>query len=167
MERTLVIFSIALIAQWCVTVSSARTLTQVEKILAARSLSAANLPDPKCHTGVISLSKPKVCCAGYCGECSDYPTCGSVRGQDSANACCATKVYEMRCGNAPANVCLKSCKDAVPPCIMDSGEVYEAPDPNMRHAGTDCLEAVPNWQTKSESAMTPVVPASLAQKRKC
>merc|ERR1719373_1177347 len=87
----------------------------------------ANLPDPQCHTGVISLKvegKPQVCCAGYCGECSDYPTCSSVRGQNSTFACCAEEVYNIRCGaGAAANVCLKKCSEAVPPCIMDDGEV--------------------------------------------
>merc|ERR1740138_657219 len=63
--------------------------------------------------------KRQSCCAGYCGACNDYKTCASVRGQDSENACCASKVYEMRCGNAPANICLKTCSESVPPCIMD------------------------------------------------
>jgi len=59
------------------------------KAFSARSLAAAGVPDPLCKTGVISLKttgKPQSCCAGYCGECTDYETCKSVRGQDSANA---------------------------------------------------------------------------------
>jgi hypothetical protein len=95
----------------------------LSKHLAARSLSAAGLPDPHCKTGVISMKvsgKPQSCCAGYCGTCNDYETCKSVRGQASESACCASKIYEMRCGNAPANVCLKTCSESVPPCIMGS-----------------------------------------------
>merc|ERR550514_2732262 len=67
------------------------------KEIYARHLAASGLPDPKCKTGVISIPSGQkdavqVCCAGYCGECSDYPTCKSVRGQASENACCATSV---------------------------------------------------------------------------
>merc|ERR1719314_47282 len=121
-----------------------------------RTLMAANLPDPKCHTGQPSLPggepDPQVCCAGYCGECSDYPTCKSVRGQKSENACCASKVYEMRCGNAPANVCLKKCSDAVPPCIMDKDEIkIEKP---KRNAADNCTKAVPDWRKKADNAVT-------------
>merc|ERR1719162_2157574 len=78
----------------------------MRKMVAGRSLVSLGLPDPRCETGVISLQEPggetpQVCCAGYCGECTDYPTCGSVRGQNSTFACCKTQVYEQRCGNAP------------------------------------------------------------------
>merc|ERR1740115_714806 len=81
----------------------------------SHSLAFAGVPDPVCHTGVISMKvdgEPQVCCAGYCGECTDYPTCSSVRGQDSKNACCKSDVYKMRCGEAPANVCLKKCSES-------------------------------------------------------
>merc|ERR1719326_1648164 len=125
--------------------------TTMRKMIAAKNLEAAGLPDPVCKTGVIAMKeegKPQVCCAGYCGECSDYETCKSVRGQDSENACCKTKVYEMRCGEAPANVCLKSCEEAVPPCIMPEGN-FEAPDPDARTAGDDCNKAVSDWRTKA------------------
>merc|ERR1719191_1716554 len=129
----------------------------VMKALSARSLAAAGVPDPMCKTGVISLpatGKPQSCCAGYCGECSDYPTCKKVRGQDSENACCATKVYEMRCGaGTPANVCLKKCSESVPPCILDEDKVFEMPEPYQRTAGSNCTEAVPQWQTMAEGAM--------------
>merc|ERR1719456_2129317 len=127
----------------------------VRKMVSARNLESAGLPDPNCHTGVISMKvgdEPQVCCAGYCGECSDYPTCMSVRGQNSTYACCKTPVYEMRCGNAPANVCLKSCSESVPPCLMDSEVVYTTPDPKMRTAGADCNEAVADWRHKVEAA---------------
>merc|ERR1740121_3203048 len=124
------------------------------KSISARSLAAAGVPDPLCKTGVISLKttdKPQSCCAGYCGECTDYETCKSVRGQDSENACCATKVYEMRCGNAPANVCLKKCSEAVPPCIMDKDEIkIETP---KRNATDNCTKAVPDWRKKAENAI--------------
>merc|ERR1719324_972307 len=102
------------------------------------SLAAAGVPDPMCKTGVISLKagdKPQICCAGYCGECSDYPTCKKVRGQDSENACCMSSVYAMRCGQAPANVCVKKCSDSLPPCIMDAGKTYEEPDPKPPQRG--------------------------------
>merc|ERR1719379_1159738 len=114
------------------------------KTAAARALQGAGLPDPNCHTGVISLKvegESQICCAGYCGECSDYPTCMSVRGQNSTNACCKSQVYATRCGNAPANVCLKSCAESVPPCIMDEEHTYTTPNPNAVSAGVDCNEA--------------------------
>merc|ERR1719310_1780052 len=138
--------------------SAVRELTKVEKILAARSLSAAGLPDPHCKTGVIGLkvNGSLACCAGYCGECSDYPTCASVKGQDSAKACCASQVVEMACDKgAPANVCLKSCEEAVPPCIMPEKEEFVFPE-TKRHAGDDCNEAVPDWMAKAKNAVTEV-----------
>jgi len=131
-----------------------------QRTLAARSIAAAGRPDPKCHSGKISLGgvpnaeDSQVCCAGYCGECSDYPTCGSVRGQDSENACCASKVAAMACdAGAPANVCLKSCEEAVPPCIMPKGEKFEMPDPDARNAKDDCNEAIPDWMEKAGNAV--------------
>jgi len=136
-------------------VLAVRELTKVEKILAARSLSAAGLPDPHCKTGVISMKGQGtlVCCAGYCGECTDYPTCGSVKGQDSAKACCATQVAEMACAEgAPANVCLKSCEEAVPPCIMPEAEEFVFPE-TKRNAGDDCNEAVPDWMAAAKNAV--------------
>merc|ERR1719204_302392 len=136
--------------QKCAT--STRREMAVRKVLTARSLLAAGLPDPKCHTGVIAakvLGETQVCCAGYCGECSDYPSCGSVRGQNSTNSCCKTQVYQMRCGNAAANVCLKKCSESVPPCIMDEGEIFTPPDPSTRTAGSDCNEAAEDWRLKA------------------
>merc|ERR1719203_1147873 len=115
------------------------------------------LPDPHCHDGVLSApdGSKQACCAGYCGECSDYPTCESVRGQDSTYACCKSKVLERECGSgAAANVCLKSCTEAVPPCIMPEG-AFVAPDPSQRQAGTDCNEAVAEWRQNAANAMTP------------
>mmetsp|Transcript_32040 Transcript_32040/g.85088 ORF Transcript_32040/g.85088 Transcript_32040/m.85088 type:complete len:166 (-) Transcript_32040:102-599(-) len=128
----------------------------VRKMVAARGLASQGLPDPHCHTGVISLKvegEAQVCCAGYCGECTDYPTCGFVRGQNSTNACCKTKVYESRCGTAPANVCLKSCSESVPPCIMEDGETFTTPDPNAVSAGSDCGEAVKDWHAQADAAI--------------
>jgi len=139
-------------------VEGARRSEAVRKMIAARNLEAAGLPDPNCHTGVIAMKekgKPQVCCAGYCGECSDYQTCKSVRGQNSTFACCKTQVFERRCGKAPANVCLKKCTEAVPPCIMEAGEVFKPPNPKTRTAGTDCNEAVKDWRKKVASAMEP------------
>merc|ERR1719409_1653575 len=125
------------------------------KSLSARSLAAAGVPDPLCKTGVISLKtgdKPQSCCAGYCCECTDYKTCESVRGQDSKNACCASAVYDMRCGKAPANVCLKKCSEAVPPCIMDKDEIV-IEDPK-RNAADNCTKAEEKWRAKAENAVT-------------
>jgi len=139
-------------------VLAARELSRVEKILAARSLSAAGLPDPHCKTGVIGLkvNGSLACCAGYCGECSDYPTCASVRGQDSAKACCASQVLEMACDKgAPANVCLKSCEEAVPPCIMPKAEEFKFPE-TKRNAGDDCNVAVPDFMAKAKNAVEEV-----------
>merc|ERR1719352_2015314 len=89
--------------------SQQATATRIaQQVLAARSIAAAGKPDPKCHTGKISLpdsDDQQVCCAGYCGECTDYPTCASVRGQNSTFACCASQVLNIRCGGgAAANV---------------------------------------------------------------
>mmetsp|Transcript_84420 Transcript_84420/g.212962 ORF Transcript_84420/g.212962 Transcript_84420/m.212962 type:complete len:160 (-) Transcript_84420:194-673(-) len=117
----------------------------------------AGVPDPQCRTGVISLKeagKPQVCCAGYCGECTDYATCRSVRGQNSTLACCASEVYNIRCGaGAPANLCLKKCSESVPPCIMDGGKVFTTPDPSTRTAGSDCNEAVSKWRESAKAAI--------------
>merc|ERR1719356_2038960 len=121
------------------------SLFAVASAVSLRSnLTKAVLPDPHCHDGVLSApdGSTQACCAGYCGECSDYPTCISVRGQDSTFACCKSKVLERECGKgAPANVCLKSCEEAVPPCIMPDG-TFKAPDPDRRMAGDDCNDAV-------------------------
>jgi hypothetical protein len=127
------------------------------KSISARSLAAAGVPDPLCKTGIFSLKekgKPQSCCAGYCGECTDYPTCEKVRGQDSKNACCASAVYDMRCGGgAAANKCLKKCSEAVPPCIMDIDEIkIKSPD---RNAADDCTEAVATWRQRAETAIIP------------
>lgn len=66
----------------------------------------------------------------------------------------------MRCGNAPANVCLKKCTESVPPCIMEDGETFTAPDPAARTAGSDCNKAVSDWRTAAEAAMKPAPPAA-------
>merc|ERR1719213_79966 len=115
--------------------------------------------DPTCKTGVVSLAgavadRPQACCPAYCGECSDYPECDKVRGQDSANACCLSKVLDLECGGPgkpPANVCLKKCVDAVPPCIMEEGVAFEMP--GVTSAAEDCNEAVGEWMDKAESAV--------------
>jgi len=150
-----VVLVLLLAAPLPATGASAR-LEAVRKTIAARTLAAEGLPDPKCKTGVVSLPSlkgaPQICCAGYCGECSDYPTCGSVRGQDSKNACCMSSVAEMACGKAPANVCIKKCTESVPPCIMEATN-YKPPDKKQRTAGTNCTEAVADWRAKAESAI--------------
>merc|ERR1719388_453727 len=124
-----------------------------------KSFAAAKKPDPTCKTGVVSLAgavadRPQACCPAYCGECSDYPECDKVRGQDSANACCLSKVLDLECGGPekpPANVCLKKCVDGVPPCIMEEGVAFEMPA--VTSAAEDCNEAVGEWMTKAESAV--------------
>merc|ERR1712008_63006 len=125
--KTTTVIAVALAVLQC-PVEGARRSEAVRKMIAARNLEAAGMPDPNCQTGVIAMKekgKPQVCCAGYCGECSDYSTCMSVRGQNSTFACCRTQVFERRCGSAPANVCLKKCTEAVPPCIMEAGVVFK------------------------------------------
>jgi len=61
---------------------------RLSKVLASRSLSAANLPDPLCKSGILSMAgsgpDPQVCCPKYCGECSDYPTCATKQGGSNA-----------------------------------------------------------------------------------
>merc|ERR1719433_1441600 len=134
---------------------ASKRMDAVRRMVATKHLARAGLPDPTCATGVISLKevdKPQVCCAGYCNECSDYPTCASVRGQNSTFACCKTEVYKRRCGESLPNVCLKSCKEAVPPCIMEDGQVFTTPDPSTRTAGTDCNEAVKDWRQRAKAA---------------
>lgn len=154
------------------------TRTNVERLMASRSLNAANLPDPGCKSGIMSLAgvgpDPQVCCPKYCGECSDYPTCATKQGGSnaqlaeaakgasflqfdpegaSAAACCASKVAEMECGKgAPANVCLKKCSESLPPCIMEAGEKFEMPA--VTSAAEDCNEAIPEWMEKAELAVT-------------
>jgi len=156
MQRSpLAVFILALLVQENL-VSASRS-NQLTRVLAGRSVAAAELPDPTCKSGVISLKgqgpDPQVCCASYCGECSDYETCGSVRGQDSENACCASKVAEMGCdAGAPANVCLKSCEEGVPPCIMPKGKEFKFPE-TKRSAGDDCNEAVPDFMRKVSDAI--------------
>merc|ERR1719181_2267535 len=74
--------------------------------------------DPKCKTGVLSFDQ-KICCSRFCGKCSDYPTCKSIRGQDSTNTCCKSAIADRKCGKSPANDCVKTCSESYPPCIMD------------------------------------------------
>eukprot|EP00747_Dinoflagellata_sp_TGD_P162420 gnl/TRDRNA2_/TRDRNA2_179999_c0_seq1.p2 gnl/TRDRNA2_/TRDRNA2_179999_c0~~gnl/TRDRNA2_/TRDRNA2_179999_c0_seq1.p2 ORF type:complete len:162 (+),score=48.24 gnl/TRDRNA2_/TRDRNA2_179999_c0_seq1:81-566(+) len=138
--------------------SAARVNNAFQKTMQARNLAAAGLPDPTCKTGILSVptgsDEPQACCAGYCKECTDYPTCKEVRGQDSEGACCASKVLELKCGDgAPANKCLKPCKKAVPPCIMEPGEKFTTPDPSARSAAEDCNEAVADWRKRAANAM--------------
>jgi len=126
---------------------------------AANISSAAVLsPDPTCKTGVLSLSGtphaggPQVCCPSYCGECSDYPTCSNVRGQDSKHACCASQVFAQSCNEgAPANSCIPQCSKSTPPCIMEIGETWQ--QPNTSSAADDCNEAVEDWDDAAEAAV--------------
>merc|ERR1719163_388557 len=126
----------------------------------ARALAASGRPDPTCKTGILSMNagaqaagQPQACCPAYCGECSDYPACASVNGQNSGNACCATRVVKMSCesGNAQANICIPACADGVPPCVMPEGKVFKPPP--MTSAAEDCNEAVPEWMATAESGV--------------
>merc|ERR1719420_1943957 len=129
----------------------------LQRSVMARSFAAAKKPDPTCKTGVISMpgavaGKPQACCPAYCGECSDYPTCASVKGQDSTKACCLSAVLEMECGKgAPANTCLKPCSEGVPPCIMPEGETFTMPETTS--AAEDCNEAVGEYMDTVENAV--------------
>merc|ERR1719261_1374154 len=68
-----------------------------------KSIAAVAKPDPTCKTGLLTLpglpkpGGPQVCCPSYCGECSDYPSCASVRGQNSKYSCCASDVLALAC----------------------------------------------------------------------
>merc|ERR1719230_214505 len=131
----------------------------LQRATKARAMAAAKKPDPTCSTGVASLKgaiagKPQACCPSYCGECSDYESCKSVRGQDSEGACCPSKVLSLECGGpekTPANVCLKKCSEAMPPCIMVEGAEYTPPE--MTSAAEDCNEAVGEWMDKAEAGV--------------
>merc|ERR1719272_1742319 len=121
----------------------------LQRSVLARSFAASKRPDPTCKTGVVSLAgavtdRPQACCPSYCGECSDYTGCDAVRGQASENACCLSKVLDLECGGPAkpaANVCLKQCAEAVPPCIMEAGVKFEKPAANV--CLKQCAEAVP------------------------
>ena len=125
------------------------------QIAAARAWAATGKPDPTCKMGILSMAgrapNPQVCCPSYCGECSDYPTCASVNGQNSKNSCCASAVLEMDCakGKAPMNKCLKPCTEGMAPCIMEEGVAFVVPA--VTSAAEDCMEAVPEWMEKAEA----------------
>merc|ERR1719162_825141 len=131
----------------------------LQRSVLARSFASAKRPDPTCKTGVVSLAgavtdRPQACCPSYCGECSDYTGCDKVRGQASENACCLTKVLDLECGGPAkpaANVCLKQCAEAVPPCIMEAGVKFEMPA--VTSAAADCNEAVGEYMDGVESAV--------------
>ena len=115
----------------------------------AGSFLKAGLPDKMCKTGVLSVDTT-VCCASFCGECGDYPTCSSIRGQNSTTQCCKSQVAAQECGTegVSANACLKKCSRSPPPCIMDF-EVT-VPDPaTMVTAGEDCGEARKDWRMRA------------------
>merc|ERR1719198_428699 len=100
-------------------------------------------------TGVLSLDS-SICCASFCGECGDYPTCSSVRGQNSTTQCCKSQVAAHECGTegVSANACLKKCSRAPPPCIMDF-EVTVPDTSTMVTAAEDCGEARKDWRMRA------------------
>jgi len=112
--------------------------------------------DPECKLGHRSFTAdPKsesVCCPAYCGECSDYASCSSVNGQESTNACCATKVLSLVCeNNAEDPYCLKSCSVKSAPCSLGVVEDYKAPEPNT--ASEDCGEAVKEYKAACKATV--------------
>merc|ERR1711907_793954 len=67
--------------------------------------------------------------------------------------CCASNVLKMECGKgAPANVCLKKCTEALPPCIMEDGQVWKLEPPKV-NAADDCNEAIPEWRKHQKAAI--------------
>eukprot|EP00747_Dinoflagellata_sp_TGD_P162549 gnl/TRDRNA2_/TRDRNA2_180256_c0_seq1.p1 gnl/TRDRNA2_/TRDRNA2_180256_c0~~gnl/TRDRNA2_/TRDRNA2_180256_c0_seq1.p1 ORF type:complete len:345 (-),score=59.96 gnl/TRDRNA2_/TRDRNA2_180256_c0_seq1:209-1243(-) len=144
--------------------SIARILSIVGPVAASRivrekqavvSKSSVQGPDPECKTGLLSFDR-KICCASYCGECSDYPTCESVNGQSSWNSCCKSAIADLECGKgATASVCLMTCSKAVPPCIMDIKITIPAV---ARNAADDANKAVKHWRAKAAAAIAPQPP---------
>jgi archaellum component FlaC len=136
---------------------NAKSIDFTKKMARAR-LEKEGLPDPVCRTGIISLpiaslGKKQACCPAYCKECDDYKTCESVREQASENACCASKVLKLECGKgAPANICLKKCSEALPPCIMEDGQVWRLKPPKV-NAADDCNEAIVEWRQHGKAAI--------------
>jgi len=134
--------------------------SMIQRSIKARALAAAALPDPECKTGILSLAgsgpETQVCCPAYCGECSDYPTCSSVKGQASENACCASQVFSLSCEHSDtgADKCLKGCTEKTPPCIMAEGETFEMPE--MTSAAEDCNNAVLEYMTGAKDAIVGV-----------
>lgn len=139
----------------------------LQKMIVRHGLAKAELPDPHCTSGVISLplspGGQRVCCAGYCGECGDYPTCASVRSQDSKNACCASQVLGMMCGKgAAANVCLKTCSESLPPCIMDT-----TPKGQLPTASYGCNKHLAEWRLTVAGAIAGAKSAAPPQGPQC
>lgn len=117
--------------------------------------------DPTCRSGVLSApGKPQVCCASFCGKCSDEPTCKNnhrlLPESDTEGACCTHKIRSLACGageQASASFCLKSCDEAAPPCIMDPEKRFTTPAPHMRNAKDDANEVKEQWQTTAENTI--------------
>lgn len=134
-------------------------VAMIQRSYKARAYAQAQLPDPTCKTGVVSLAgtgpDPQVCCPAYCGECSDYPTCKSAKGQDSENACCASSVFALSCehSDTTADKCLKSCTEKTPPCIMQAGETFEMPA--VTSAAEDCNNVIhENFENMKDSIVS-------------
>jgi len=152
-------------------------------VLALKTSLRSN-PDPYCRTGRISLptnwGDDVACCPSYCDECSDYPTCSNVRGQNSTSACCKSVVMSLECGKGyAANVCLNSCADSSPPCILKGG--HDALSPLVvgrpgeggtsfgytRNASTDCGESLNTWRAKADAAIAAAGPLSGSSQNSC
>mmetsp|Transcript_52576 Transcript_52576/g.139584 ORF Transcript_52576/g.139584 Transcript_52576/m.139584 type:complete len:176 (-) Transcript_52576:83-610(-) len=120
------------------------------------TLTVAKGKDPQCRTGLLSFEKTdmQVCCPAYCKECTDYPTCKSVFGEDtkdSSQACCVSVVIQESCEVSSHKLgCIKSCENSLPPCTMKPGEEFVKPEEPT--AAADCGKAVDDWKAMAEAA---------------
>ena len=118
--------------------------------------------DPTCKNGVRSIvtdpTAVTVCCPKYCGRCNDYETCKNVNGQNSENACCASKVQSLTCeNNAEDPYCIKSCKGKSAPCSLGVAKDFEAPPETS--ASADCGKAAGDYTSQATATVEGVVGA--------
>jgi hypothetical protein len=119
--------------------------------------------DPECKLGHRSFSAdtslPMVCCPKYCGKCDDFAGCDAVNGQDSGNACCASKVRAKICeNNSEDPYCLGKCSDKSAPCSLGLKQEFTAPAESS--AAADCNESVADFKEGCEAAVKGVKPDS-------
>mmetsp|Transcript_4620 Transcript_4620/g.10168 ORF Transcript_4620/g.10168 Transcript_4620/m.10168 type:complete len:190 (-) Transcript_4620:80-649(-) len=112
--------------------------------------------DPQCRTGLLSFEETdlQVCCPTYCKQCTNYPGCKAVFGdetRDSGEACCVDTIIKLSCEKASHKLgCIKSCEKSLPPCYMPEGTVFEEPEETS--ASADCDNAVQDWLDAAEAA---------------
>jgi hypothetical protein len=120
--------------------------------------------DPTCARGIRSVITADaeaitVCCPAYCGRCNDYDTCKSVNGQDSENACCASKVRSLACeNNAQDPYCLGKCDSKSAPCSLGVSKPFEKPAETS--AAADCGKAAAEYADQSKAVMDSVSDAN-------